>query len=63
MLGDFLKVIIIKTLVVETDLSWETEVHLSQIVDNFVNPFLGSSGVSLGSCSLKSGRWVNGMKS
>ena len=63
MLGNFLKVIIIKTLVVEANFSWKIEVHLSQIVDNFVNPFLGSSGVSLGSCSLGSGRWVNGMKS
>ncbi len=63
MLGDFLKVIIIKTLVVKTDFSWETEVHLSQIIDNFVNPSLGSSGVSLGSCYLGSGRWVNGVKS
>ena len=63
MLGDFLKIIIIQTLVVETDFSWEIEVHLSQIVKNFVNPFLGSSGVSLGSCSFGCGRWVNGMKS
>ena len=49
MLGDFLKVIIIKTLVVEANFSWKIEVHLSQIIDNFVNPFLGSSGMSLGS--------------
>ena len=49
MLGDFLKVVIIQTLVVETEFSLETEVHLSQMVDNLVNPFLGSSAVSLGS--------------